>query len=367
MLFFEAARSFTGEQAAEVSLHGSLASISSLLRAARALGARSAEPGEFTERAFLNGRIDLTEAEAIRDTIEAETDAQLRLANLIRDGGLHNRLNRLREELIGILAAIEASVDFSEEVGEVDSSGIETRLQFVLREIDSLLETADSGRLIRQGLRIAIVGPPNAGKSSLLNAMLGADRSIVTEIPGTTRDYVEEKAEFNRFPVVLIDTAGLRDTQDPVESIGVQRARTLAANADLVWFVVDSREPVDPGSWGSDRPMIQIGNKIDLAAAPSGHVGISCTTREGLAKLRSETLTRFELPQGIAIQMRHEPELRLAREELELARETLAFDRPPDLAAMGIRAAVDALGRITGETADPDVISRIFRDFCIGK
>ena len=331
------------------------------------LGARKAEPGEFTQRAFMNGRIDLTEAEAVRDTIEAETSAQLRLANSMRDGALHNKLAEISDELVGVLAAIEASVDFSEELGDVEPESQVHRLKRVSKDIQELLSTADVGRITRNGLRIAIVGPPNAGKSSLMNRVLGRERSIVTEIPGTTRDYVEERAELLGFPVVLTDTAGLRDTGDAVEQIGIQRARALAANADLIWLVLDSTQTLISDDYGFERPMIRIANKADLAEPPEDSLAISCLTGQGLDELYRHTAMFFEMPLGFAIQTRHESDLFSANEELQLAIEALQFGRPPDLAATGIRAALESIGRITGETADSDIIARIFRDFCIGK
>jgi tRNA modification GTPase len=367
LILFEEGRSYTGELSAELSIHGSRASVSALLEAAIALGARFAEPGEFTQRAFLHGRIDLTEAEAVRDTIEAATQSQMRLANAMREGALHREVSSLADELIGVLAAIEASVDFSEEIGDVEPAALSNRIDRVVLGIEDLLATAEYGRIIRSGLRIAIVGPPNAGKSSLLNLLLKNDRSIVTEIPGTTRDYVEEQADFRGFPIVLIDTAGLRETNDPVETIGVQRARSIAANADLVWFVSDVRENVLQPDWEFDRPVVWIANKIDLAPCPPDFVGISCITGEGIDRLVQTAVDRFDDPRGLAIQPRHEPEFRAAHQDLSLAADVLKHGRPADLAAVGIRAAIQSLGRITGETADADIIARIFSDFCIGK
>lgn len=367
LILFEKGKSYTGEESAELSIHGSRASVKAMLEAAKEFGARPAEPGEFTQRAFMNGRVDLTEAEGVRDTIEAETEAQLRLANLMRDGELHQILRSLSDDLVGVLAAIEASVDFSEEIGEIDPDALGGRIQTVLTSLSDLLATAYTGRIMREGLRIAIVGPPNAGKSSLLNRLLGTERSIVTEIAGTTRDYVEERVDFDGFPVVLIDTAGLRETDDVVESIGVQKSRAIAADADLIWYVVDSREASESFIPEFERQLIRIANKIDLQTASSGFVGISCATGEGLEALIESAKEQFDNPRGIAIHLRHQPELESAIEELSVAKEVLDYHRPPDLAAVGLRSAIQALGRITGETADADMIARIFRDFCIGK
>lgn len=367
LILFEAGKSYTGEESAELSIHGSRASVNAMLEAAKALGARPAEPGEFTQRAFMNGRIDLTEAEGVRDTIEAETEAQLRLANVMRDGELHQVVRKLSDDLVGVLAAIEASVDFSEEIGEIDPVDLGGRIQAVINSLSDLLATAYTGRIMREGLRIAIVGPPNAGKSSLLNRLLGSERSIVTEIAGTTRDYVEERVDFDGYPVVLIDTAGLRETDDLVESIGVQKSRAIAADADLIWYVADSREVNERFTSEFERPVIRIANKIDLSKPPGNWIGISCMTGEGLDSLIESAKAQFDNPLGLAIQLRHQPELESAVDELQVAREVLDYQRPPDLAAVGLRSAIQALGRITGETADADMIARIFRDFCIGK
>lgn len=367
LILFEADRSYTGEESAELSIHGSRASVTAILEEAKARGARPAEPGEFTQRAFMNGRIDLTEAEAVRDTIEAETEAQLRLANLLREGTLRQKLREISDGIQGVLAEIEASVDFSEEIGEVDPVATANRLSPIQAAVQQLVDTADVGRITREGLRIAIVGPPNAGKSSLLNRLLGQDRAIVTDIPGTTRDYVEERANFRGYAVVLIDTAGLRETNDLVESIGVQRTRSIAANADLIWFITASTEPAPLDLPEFDRPLVRISNKVDLAPAPLDWLGISCLTGEGLDQLIQTALDRFENPLGISIQIRHEPELRQVLEHLETAQKTLTHGRPPDLAAVDLRSAIAAIGRVTGETAHIDIIARIFQDFCIGK
>jgi len=384
---FSEGHSYTGEESAELSIHGSQESVRELIAACIRAGARMAEPGEFTQRAFLNGRIDLTQAEAVRDLIESRTAAQLRLANLQRDGSLKRKIAAIRSKLIKVLAAIEASVDFSEEIGDLDKTQASMHLQSTVGEIDELLETAHVSRILRRGLRVAIVGPPNAGKSSLLNAILGVERAIVTEIAGTTRDFVEEQIEVDGFPVVLIDTAGLRESKDRIEELGIQRTRAIAAESDHLWYVYDASvgwTAEDEAFVGPRGPTI-VANKSDLglsplpqgsnastpqrriAAAPQGH-SVSAITGQGLAGLlKALPLDRDIAHREVAINSRHKELLTAAREGVDTARQTLESERPTDLASVLLQDALYSLGEITGETASPDMISRIFSDFCVGK
>lgn len=365
---FEEGHSYTGEQAVELSIHGSPASVRDLVQACRKAGARMAEPGEFTQRAFLHGRIDLTQAEAVRDTIEAKTEAQLRLANLQREGSLRRRISELRDEIMKALAAVEASVDFSEEIGELDRNSTAASLRSVIDSVNALLETAGVARTLRLGLRVAIIGPPNAGKSSLLNAILGTERAIVTEIAGTTRDFVEEQIEIEGYPVVLIDTAGLRDSEDRVEALGIQRSRAIAANADCVWYVYDASigwTQVDETAAGEKATIVA--NKADITCGDKG-IPVSAMTGEGIpVLLKSLPLQADIAHREIVINPRHSESLNHARAALETAVITLESDRPPDLISVLLQDALAALGEITGETASPDMIARIFGDFCIGK
>jgi tRNA modification GTPase len=362
---FPAVGSYTGEEAVEISLHGSRASLQSAVEACFAAGARMAQPGEFTERAFLNGRLDLTQAEAVRETIDALTEAQLREANRNREGALRREVESLRNVALRLRAAVEASVDFSEEVGEFDREEGDRRLAEVAARLDTLIQTAQVGRILRQGLRIAIVGPPNAGKSSLLNALLGTERAIVTPIPGTTRDYVEESADFDGFPVVLIDTAGLRETEDPIEAIGVQRSRAQAAQADVVWFVYDASEP-KPSIPDFGPPVVVVANKADLAPA-NGDLGVSAHTRKGLEELVASVAAYFNRAPGPTVSPRVADLLRRAAGEVTEARAHLRTDAPDDLLSVLLSEVVATLGEVTGEAASPDMVAQIFQDFCVGK
>ncbi len=371
LTLFAAGRSYTGQESAELSVHGSPASVRRLLELLEGKGARPAEPGEFTWRAFAAGRIDLSQAESVRDTVDAETLDQLRLAQAQRGGALRSEVEQLRADLNRILAEVEAHVDFSEELGDPDVADWRLRLKVCADQIQRLLDTAESGRILRQGLRIAILGRPNAGKSSLLNAILGSDRSIVSSIPGTTRDFIEEKADLGGVPCVLIDTAGLRDTHDEVENMGVGRAREIVEGADMVWYLYDSAtgwQPEDQEELDRLTGVVEIvAAKSDLADGGRG-LPVSSVTREGLAGLIASI--RSKIPDGsvtFAIAPRHASSLTRALDSVNLCHGSLGQDLPFDLASYALREALHDLGVITGETASADMIERIFGEFCIGK
>ncbi len=368
---FAEGHSYTEEESVELSVHGSPASVGALIESCIAAGARMAEPGEFTLRAFMNGRIDLTQAEGVRDTVNAATDSQLRQANLLRDGALRDQVRAIRNDVEGILASVEASTDFSEEVGELDRSQALHLCSDVRADLLRLLDGAMAARVIREGVSIAIVGLPNAGKSSLLNAVLGADRAIVTEFPGTTRDTVEERVSLGGLLVRLIDTAGLRTTADPVESFGVERSRFALENADVVWYVYDASvgwTPEDEEAWRTiERPAIGVANKSDLAAGDRG-IEVSSILGTGIPVLTDATLGVIGANEkGALVNARHAPLLQEALCAIDRVAVTLTNRVPDDLAAVDLQAAIRALGEVTGETTPPDIIDRIFRNFCIGK
>lgn len=363
--------SYTGDETVEFSIHGSPASVSALMTALIDSGARMAEPGEFTLRAFLNGRIDLAQAEGVRETVDAVTSAQLRRSKLLREGDFSRRVSAIRSELEGVLAAVEASTDFSEEIGEVDHAASIQRCQKAALELENLLAGKSAAKIL-SGYTVAIVGRPNAGKSSLLNAILGADRAIVTPVPGTTRDTVEETVELSGIPVRFVDTAGLRGTDDLVEQIGVERSRKAMSASDRIIYLYDA----DAGWTSEDDESLQdcdpritlvAANKTDLQPACSGEIGISALTGQGVGELLnliSGELKMDELPMALE---RHYPLLEEALDGVQKAEDVFVQPIPDDLSAVFLRSAIRSLGEITGETTPPDIIHRIFSDFCIGK
>ncbi len=391
LLIFRAPRSYTGEEVAEFSCHGGSVTTGRALTLALRAGARLAEPGEFTLRAFLNGRMDLAQAEAVCDQIRAKTETAHRIALRQRAGILSKRLGEMRQRLIGLLAAAEATIDFSEEIGELDYGMMSEGLRQIREEVESLIRSASYGRIYREGIRLVIVGRPNVGKSSLLNALLRQDRAIVTPIAGTTRDLIEESANIRGIPLTAIDTAGLRETEDLVERIGVERAREAIESASLILYVLDASENATEedariAAMLADRPHIRVYNKIDLlddlqrerlrSSQTDGEpasVAVSVSNGWGLETLE-ETIERSVLggrvsdgESAIISNTRHQRALEQARDSLREAEETTRRQMPPDFITIDIRAALDALGLVTGETATEEIIDRIFQDFCIGK
>ena len=387
LLPFRAPRSYTGEDVIEFHCHGSPYLLRRVLELTWREGARPAEPGEFTLRAFLNGKLDLAQAEAVADLIRARSEAQLRSALALHEGVLSRQVHTLADEVLRLLATVEAHIDFSEEIGELDPHTLAPAFESLLQRLDSLLQGARAGRILREGARVAIVGQPNVGKSSLLNALLGEERAITTEIPGTTRDTLEESLIVGGVPIVILDTAGLRESADVVEQIGVERARRAAERADLILFVYDLTAP----DWEADHalldtlpthtPKLLVGNKVDAAASERQRcaqsvfpdtVLISALTGAGLETLQEAILSALELQRigeetPTLTHQRHIQAVAGAKRALESAREALLQGYPPDLIAVDLRTAWLALGAITGETADETLVQRIFRDFCIGK
>jgi len=374
ILPFGPGQGFTGETAVEISVHGSRASVDGLLRACWAAGARPARPGEFSLRAFLNGKMDLTQAEAVRDTVDAAAIRQLRAAGWARQGGLRNAIGSLAESVLDVLAEVEARVDFDEEMAPLNAEDLARQCDSVAESLEGWAATAEAGRILREGLRVVLAGRPNAGKSSLLNALLGRERAIVTDVPGTTRDTLEEFMVLDGLPIYLIDTAGLRETQDPIEQLGMARTREAIDRADAVLYLVDATAGWCPGDEAEvvtfGRPVIRVATKCDLHPPMPGAIGISVRTPNGLASLQATLmglLSPVEHTPEATVSARHAVCLTAAangcRESAGLFRAEIPFD----LATTFLREAVMQLGEVTGETASPDVIEAIFSRFCLGK
>jgi tRNA modification GTPase len=379
-----APRTFTREDVVEISCHGGLLPARLVLEALLARGARLAEPGEFTRRAFLNGRIDLAQAEAVADIIHSRTELALQAANEQLSGKLSRRTNQARDDLMNVLAHVEAHIDFPEEDIAPDTrAGLRERIAGAMAFMESALATADEGRVLRRGARAAIVGRPNAGKSSLLNQLLGHDRAIVSNIPGTTRDTIEETANVRGLPIVFIDTAGLRETGNEIEREGVRRSRSALEGAELILQVLDASEPLAETGDGVLSPpgrgkRILVLNKSDLPARcqlPPGQeaVRVSCQTGQGIEALKDairDAVWGGEVNAGmleVAINERHQEALRRAREAAAKALEAIDQDLTLELVAMELRASTQALGEVVGQTATEDLLDRIFSQFCIGK
>ncbi len=374
---FPAPESYTGEDLVELSCHGGLAVPAQLVAALQAAGARPAHPGEFTRRAVLNGKLDLLQAEAVGDLIDATAPAQARAALHQLDGGLSRRLLALREGLIELEALLGYTIDFPEEDdGPVPIERLERELGEVAHQVDRLLDTAPSGERLREGALLVLAGRPNAGKSSLFNALLGADRALVTEIPGTTRDAIEAYTEFLGWPVRLVDTAGLRDTTERIERLGVEVSRRYRSAADLILFCVESGRPIEPdeAAIASERPGLMVRTKVDLVPAAPEELGVSAVTGAGLDRLRRVAAEqifgeRLGLPdlEPTLTRERHRSALRRAQEALTDARPHLGPTGDPVLTAHHVRAAVTALDELIGAVDVEEVLDRVFGRFCVGK
>ncbi len=379
-----APRTFTRQDTVEISCHGGVFVARQILDAILAAGARPALPGEFTRRAFLSGRIDLTQAEAVADLIGARTELALAAANEQLAGALSRRVHAVRDELMNVLAHVEAHIDFpDEDIAPDTRDTIVRKLDLARARIEELLATAREGQVLRRGVRVAIIGRPNSGKSSLLNQLLSRDRAIVSPIAGTTRDTIEETANVRGIPVVFVDTAGLRDPGDVIEEEGIRRTRGAAAAAELLLHVLDGSEPLTPLDREyleqfRARPRILVRNKSDLPArldleAGLESIAVSCATGDGIERLKDALFERVAGglvgagTEQVLINARHEDALRRARGAVIRTVEGLSGGHPLELAASDLRIAVHAVGEIVGRTATEDLLDAIFSQFCIGK
>ena len=386
-LWFPGPRSCTGEDTLELQGHGGPAVLDRVAGRVFSLGARPARPGEFTERAFLNGKLDLAQAEAVADLIDAATHEAARLARRSLDGALSERVNRAVAGLVEIRTFLEGSLDFpDEEVPELPEELLSGRLDRVRAEVAAARGSAARGNLLREGFGVAIVGRPNVGKSSLLNRLVGRERAIVTEAPGTTRDTLDEAVQVDGLPLRVVDTAGLRPTDDPVERIGIERAWAAVEEADAVLAVVDDRRGLEAadrailGRVPERLPRVVVHNKIDLTGAAPGEredgagffrIGLSAKTGEGVDRLceRIKALAGYE-PRAEGVFMarrRHLAALDDALGALDAAKRGGEEGAGSELVAEDLRLAQRALGEITGEFTSDDLLGRIFASFCIGK
>jgi len=373
--------SYTGEDSLELHGHGGPAVLDALFRRVLELGARAAGPGEFTERAFLNGRLDLAQAEAVADLIETSDHAGARAAMRSLEGAFSERVDRLIERLTGLRAWIEATLDFpEEEIDYLADPELGDRMEALRSELADTRAAAAEGRRLVEGQTVVIAGAPNAGKSSLLNRLAGTEAAIVTEVPGTTRDVLRESIRLAGVPLTVIDTAGLRDTDDPVETEGVRRARAAAGSADHVLLIVDSAAPqtqLPPLPEGV--PVDIVRNKIDLTGEPAGELpedggrrvfGVSAQTGAGLDVLATHLQHALGASGGEGVfsaRRRHLDALARAAAEIEAAAEELHARAAGELVAERLRRAQDELGRITGRVTSEDLLGEIFARFCIGK
>jgi len=382
-ILFESPASFTGEDVLELQGHGGPQILQLLMTRVLALGARPARPGEFSERAFLNNKIDLVQAEAIADLIESGTEASARAAQRSLEGVFSEQVNALQQELIDLRVFVEAAMDFpDEEIDFLADSDVLERLGKAVGRLKTLLEQAHQGQLLRDGINIVIAGLPNAGKSSLLNAFAGRETAIVTDIPGTTRDVLREHISLDGLPAHIADTAGIRESTDVIEAEGVRRARASLATADLALLVIDASEPLAPqlalrAEVPANIPCIEVYNKVDLTEDAVGvdedglKARVSAKTGKGLAglvQLIKNTVGAASQQQGVfSARTRHLDALRLTLGHIETGQLQLQQFNAPEILAEELRLAQKALGEITGQYLPDDLLGAIFSSFCIGK
>ncbi|MFZ0630756.1 MAG: tRNA uridine-5-carboxymethylaminomethyl(34) synthesis GTPase MnmE [Acidobacteriaceae bacterium] len=383
--YFERPHSYTGEDLVEIAAHGSPVVLEMLVRLALRAGARLARPGEFTERAFLAGRIDLTQAEAVRDLIEAQTLYQARIAAEQMGGALSRRVHPAKQKLVELIALLEAGIDFAEDDVEITpNQEIVTRIDTIAGELAPLARSFEHGRLVHAGLRLAIVGRPNVGKSSLFNRLLERERAIVTASPGTTRDLVTERLSIAGIPVELVDTAGLREANDEAEALGILKTRETLAEADIVIVVLDASVPLRQDEQELiasliGRHALVVRNKSDLDPGtdvapdlPLPAVATSALTGEGLPALRDALADQVRNPageseSGLLTSIRHFEAVQGALASLDAARASIPASIPHEMLLLDLYTALRHLDSLTGETTADDILNRIFSTFCIGK
>ena len=380
-------KTFTREDIIEINTHGGIAVTNEILQLVIREGARLAEPGEFTKRAFLNGRVDLTQAEAVMDIIRAKTDKAMNIAVKQLDGSLSDLINNTRQEILNTLAQVEVNIDYPEydDVEEATTEIIREKTTEFEALLTNLLKTARRGKILREGISTAIIGRPNVGKSSLLNNLLREEKAIVTDIEGTTRDVIEEYVNINGVPLKLIDTAGIRETDDIVEQIGVERSKKALKEADLVLLVLNASEPLTD----QDRQLLEISqdsnriillNKVDLPEKieidqlPEDHIKISVLKNQNIDQIEDRINALFFENAGLVEQdatylsnARHISLIEKAVESLQAVNEGLALGMPVDLLQVDLTRTWEILGEITGDAAPDELITQLFSQFCLGK
>lgn len=380
VLLMRGPRSYTGEDVVEIQCHGGSVAATEILALLIRQGVRLAEAGEFTRRAFLNGKVDLTRAEAVMDMVDAQTDEALALAAKQKQGQLEETISRLRHDLMEMIAYIQADLDYPEDdIERLSLAQYQVKASALQRDMEALLAGAKRGQLYREGLKVVIAGRPNVGKSSLLNALTGRQRAIVTDIPGTTRDIVRDHISIDGLPLEILDTAGLRETQDKVESIGVDLAREAIQDADLILLVLDAcQSPGEAEVHESDFadlgiPVLPIYNKADLLSSPDlPGLTVSAKTGQGLEDLGQaifDSLLGHDhgAPRPLISNRRHIALVEKALDEVKAFQEALALGLSMDLLVIHLQVAWEDLGRITGQSAGDDLLDAIFSRFCLGK
>lgn len=388
--FMQAPATYTKEDVCEIYCHGSIVSLSKILELVLDMGAIPAPPGEFTKRAFLNGRIDLSQAEAVIDVIKAKSDVGFQLAMNQLEGSVSRKISELREDILNVVAAIVVDIDYpDEDASDVKSLELKGWLSDIRDEVDGLIETSDSGRMIREGINTVIAGKPNVGKSSLMNELLRESRSIVTEIPGTTRDTIEEVVSVNGIPVKLTDTAGIRDTDDKIEQIGIEKTKEAFNKADLIIFMLDGQSGIDDLDREivekiGDRKCFAIINKTDLGRNVSDQqiheliphatiIEMSVIEGIGLKDVEqgiSEMVFAGELKQEnslVVTNTRHKDLLKKTAKEIKEAIRMIDTGEALDFVHVNVNQALEYLGEITGESVTDDIMDKVFSDFCVGK
>ncbi|HPC34999.1 MAG TPA: tRNA uridine-5-carboxymethylaminomethyl(34) synthesis GTPase MnmE [Candidatus Marinimicrobia bacterium] len=386
VIYYKAPNSYTGEDLVEISCHGSPFIINKLIELCLAHGARLAQPGEFTRRAFLNGKFNLTQAEAVADLVFSQTQASHRAAIQSLAGSIGKKFSELRNQIIELISILELELDFAEnEIDKIPANELIKSISNILKINNNLLKSYSCGKILKQGVLVPIIGPPNSGKSSLLNAFLNEERAIVTPYPGTTRDSLEEAIQAGGYIIRLLDTAGIRKTKNPIEKIGIDRTKDNIQKGDIILFVVDATQPIQRAwtEYYSSKNTIVVINKIDIASqksltryekhfAPFPHIFVSAKKHQGIHKLTELIVDSIKKQVGasdslIITNQRHATGLRTAKQYLLTTQKHLKQNLAPEILIADLRMALDEYDKILGKTSNEEILNNIFQHFCIGK